>query len=91
MSRSSHPGHWHRRIPERGAGYRHGGRFQGAVWRLRESIELMRQLWTEGRVTFEGDYFQTERATIYDRPDELIPIYVAAAGPHRSAARRAGG
>ena len=55
--------------------------FKERFGRLRESIELMRQLWTEDRVTFEGDYFQTERATIYDRPDELIPIYVAAAGP----------
>ena len=62
--------------------------FKERFGRLRESIELMRQLWTEDRVTFEGDYFQTERATIYDRPDELIPIYVAAAGP--TAARLAG-
>ena len=62
--------------------------FKERFGRLRESIELMRQLWTEDRVTFEGDYFQTERASIYDRPDELIPIYVAAAGP--TAARLAG-
>ena len=62
--------------------------FKERFGRLRESIELIRQLWTEDRVTFEGDYFQTERATIYDRPDELIPIYVAAAGP--TAARLAG-
>ncbi len=62
--------------------------FKERFGRLRESIELMRQLWTEDRVTFEGDYFQTERATIYDRPDELIPFYIAAAGP--SAARLAG-
>ena len=62
--------------------------FKERFGRLRESIELMRQLWTEDRVTFKGDYFQTERATIYDRPEELIPIYVAAAGP--TAARLAG-
>ena len=62
--------------------------FKERFGRLRESIELMRQLWTEDRVTFEGDYFQTERATIYDRPEEMIPIYVAAAGP--TAARLAG-
>jgi coenzyme F420-dependent glucose-6-phosphate dehydrogenase len=49
--------------------------------RLRESVRLMRQLWTEERVTFEGEYFRTEQATIYDRPDEPIPVYVAAAGP----------
>ena len=49
--------------------------------RLAEAIELMRRLWTEERVTFEGEYYRTERATIYDRPDEPVPIYVAASGP----------
>jgi coenzyme F420-dependent glucose-6-phosphate dehydrogenase len=61
----------------------------GAEWpgakerrlRLAEAIELMRRLWTEERVSFEGDYYRTERATIYDRPDEPVPIYVAASGP----------
>ena len=37
--------------------------------RLREAIELMRALWTEERVTFEGQYYKTEKATIYDRPE----------------------
>ena len=41
----------------------------------------MRRLWTEERVTFEGEYYRTEKATIYDRPDEPVPIYVAASGP----------
>ncbi len=49
--------------------------------RLAESIELMRQLWTQERVTFEGEFYKTDRATIYDRPDEPVPIYVAASGP----------
>jgi len=61
----------------------------GAEWpgarerrqRLAEAIELMRSLWTEERVTFEGDFYTTDRATIYDRPDEPVPIYVAASGP----------
>lgn len=48
---------------------------------LREAIELIRQLWTEDRVTFEGEHYRTDRATIYDRPDEPIPVYVAASGP----------
>jgi coenzyme F420-dependent glucose-6-phosphate dehydrogenase len=56
--------------------------------RLRESIELMQRLWTEERVTFEGEYYRTESATIYDRPDEPVPIYLAASGP--TAARLAG-
>ena len=49
--------------------------------RLAESIELMRRLWTEERVTFEGEHYRTERATVYDRPDEPVPVYVAASGP----------
>ncbi|HET9103685.1 MAG TPA: glucose-6-phosphate dehydrogenase (coenzyme-F420) [Solirubrobacteraceae bacterium] len=48
---------------------------------LREAITLIRTLWSEDRVTFAGDYYRTDRATIYDRPEEMIPIYVAASGP----------
>ncbi len=61
----------------------------GAEWpgakerrlRLAEAIELMRRLWTEERVTFDGEYYQTVKATVYDRPAEPVPIYVAASGP----------
>ena len=60
----------------------------GAPWpefkerfaRMREAVQLMRKLWTEERVTFEGEYYKTEKATIYDRPEQPVPIYVAAAG-----------
>jgi coenzyme F420-dependent glucose-6-phosphate dehydrogenase len=49
--------------------------------RLTEAIRLIRELWTEERVDFEGEYYRTSKATIYDRPDEPVPIYVAASGP----------
>ncbi len=49
--------------------------------RLREAVTLIRRLWSEERVSFEGEYYKTESATIYDRPDEMVPIYVAGAGP----------
>jgi coenzyme F420-dependent glucose-6-phosphate dehydrogenase len=49
--------------------------------RLEEAIDLIRQLWTEERVTFEGRFYRTDRATIYERPEQPIPIYIAAAGP----------
>jgi coenzyme F420-dependent glucose-6-phosphate dehydrogenase len=49
--------------------------------RLRESVRLIRQLWTEQSVTFDGEYYHTKNATIYDRPAEPIPIYVGAGGP----------
>jgi coenzyme F420-dependent glucose-6-phosphate dehydrogenase len=49
--------------------------------RLSEAIRLMRELWSGERVTFEGDYYTVRNATIYDRPDEPVPVYVAASGP----------
>jgi coenzyme F420-dependent glucose-6-phosphate dehydrogenase len=49
--------------------------------RLAEAIRLIRRLWTEERVDFEGDWYRTSKATIYDKPDEPVPIYVAASGP----------
>ena len=49
--------------------------------RLRESIALMRRLWVEDRVTFEGEYYRTKDATVYDKPSEPIPVYMAAGGP----------
>jgi coenzyme F420-dependent glucose-6-phosphate dehydrogenase len=61
----------------------------GAQWpsgkerraRLGEAIELIRRLWTEERVTFDGEYYATRLATVYDRPDEPVPIYMGASGP----------
>ena len=49
--------------------------------RLREAVELIERLWKEPRLTFEGRYYRTENATIYDRPDTQIPIFIAGAGP----------
>jgi coenzyme F420-dependent glucose-6-phosphate dehydrogenase len=49
--------------------------------RLREAIKLIKMLWTEQSVTFDGEYYHTSNATIYDRPADPIPIYVSAGGP----------
>lgn len=54
--------------------------FKERFARLREAVNLIRTLWREERVSFEGEYYRTEKATIYDRPDVEVPIYVAAAG-----------
>ena len=56
--------------------------------RLREAVELIRLLWSKDFVTFEGQYYRTRNATIYDRPEQPIPIYISAGGP--VAARFAG-
>lgn len=67
--------------------------FKERFGRLREAVSLMRRLWTEPRVTLEGQYYRTEDAAIYDRPDEPVPVYVAAGGPMvaRYAGRHADG
>src|SRR5580692_1637900 len=49
--------------------------------RLKEALALIRQLWSEERVSFNGQYYRTDKATIYDKPAIVPPIYVAAAGP----------
>jgi coenzyme F420-dependent glucose-6-phosphate dehydrogenase len=49
--------------------------------RLKEAIDLIKRLWSEERVTFDGTYYKVRNATIYDRPKEPIPIYIAGAGP----------
>jgi coenzyme F420-dependent glucose-6-phosphate dehydrogenase len=49
--------------------------------RLREAVKLIRRLWSEDRVTFEGEFYRTVSASIYDKPDQPVPIYIAAGGP----------
>ena len=62
--------------------------FKERFGRLKEAIEIMRKLWTEERVTYDGQYFHLRNATVYDRPERPIPLYIAASG--ESAARLAG-
>ena len=49
--------------------------------RFKESVELIQRLWREERVSFHGQFYKTENATIYDRPAQTVPIYIAGAGP----------
>jgi coenzyme F420-dependent glucose-6-phosphate dehydrogenase len=65
----------------RGAGEQDWPAFGERFSRLREAISLIRRLWAEERVDFQGEYYSTHDATIYDRPDSAIPIYIAAGGP----------
>src|SRR3954470_22084040 len=61
-----------------------GGEFPGRKerrLRMAEAITLIRRLWREERVDFEGEFYTTSKATIYDRPEVEVPIYVAASGP----------
>jgi coenzyme F420-dependent glucose-6-phosphate dehydrogenase len=60
-------------------------KFKERSERLAESVELIRALWEGERVSFEGKYYRTQQATIYDKPEQPIPIYVAAGGPKAAA------
>jgi coenzyme F420-dependent glucose-6-phosphate dehydrogenase len=55
--------------------------FKERFARFREALQLIRRLWREERVSFEGKFYKTHNATIYDRPDKEVPVYIAAAGP----------
>jgi coenzyme F420-dependent glucose-6-phosphate dehydrogenase len=49
--------------------------------RFREAVKVIRLLWSEERVSFDGEYYRTEKATIYDRPDQPVPLFLAGSGP----------
>jgi coenzyme F420-dependent glucose-6-phosphate dehydrogenase len=55
--------------------------FKGRFARMREAVRLMRQLWTEDGVSFEGEFYKTVDATVYDKPEQPVPVYIAAGGP----------
>ena len=58
--------------------------------RLKESVQLIQALWQPDAefVDYEGTYFKVHDATIYDKPETPVPVYIAASGP--AAARLAG-
>jgi coenzyme F420-dependent glucose-6-phosphate dehydrogenase len=65
----------------RGAGEQEWPEFKERFARLRESVRLMRELWVGDRVNFEGEYYSTHDASIYDVPEGGVPVYIAAGGP----------
>lgn len=54
--------------------------FRERFARLREAVRLIRALWTQDSVDQEGDYYRVRDLSIYDRPEEPVPVYVAAGG-----------
>jgi G6PDH family F420-dependent oxidoreductase len=47
---------------------------------LEEAVEVMRLLWEGGSQSHHGRYFNVENARVYDLPDSLPPIVMAAGG-----------
>jgi coenzyme F420-dependent glucose-6-phosphate dehydrogenase len=49
--------------------------------RFREALDLIKTLWRGERISYAGQFYKTSNATIYDKPETPVPIYVAGAGP----------
>lgn len=55
--------------------------FSGRGTRLDEQIELMRRLWTEDTLTYEGTVHTVDRAGINPRPSVPVPIWFGGSAP----------
>ncbi len=49
--------------------------------RMTESLEIMRRLLDGEKLTYDGTYYQTDRAKLYSPPIGPVPILMAAGGP----------
>jgi G6PDH family F420-dependent oxidoreductase len=53
--------------------------------RMTEALQIMRRLLDGEKLTFEGDYYTTDRAKLYSPPLGRVPIWLAAGGPKSAA------
>lgn len=49
--------------------------------RMTESLEIMRRLLDGEKLTYDGEYYETDRAKLYSPPVGPVPILMAAGGP----------
>ncbi|HET9893829.1 MAG TPA: TIGR03557 family F420-dependent LLM class oxidoreductase [Streptosporangiaceae bacterium] len=71
-----------------GAGENLNEHVVGAGWpmtrarheRLRESVQIIRKLFSGDYVNFSGRHFTVERAKLFDLPEKQVPIGIAASG-----------
>ncbi|WP_236792505.1 LLM class F420-dependent oxidoreductase [Amycolatopsis sp. GM8] len=56
------------------------------IGRLDEGVQIMRQLWTEGKATFDGRYYQVDGAISRPLPlqDGGIPLWIAGGGEKKT-------
>ena len=70
-----------------GTGWNHveyeslGVPFEDRGARLDEQVELLRKLWTEPLLDFDGSYHRVDRASILPRPPAPIPIWMGGFTP----------
>jgi F420-dependent hydroxymycolic acid dehydrogenase len=56
------------------------GDYDERAERLEEAVILIRKLWSGDWVQHDGRYYQVQNAHLYDLPEQMIPIYIAAGG-----------
>ena len=49
--------------------------------RMNEALEIMRRLLDGEKLTYEGEWYTTDRAKLYSPPVHDLPIFMAAGGP----------
>jgi coenzyme F420-dependent glucose-6-phosphate dehydrogenase len=61
--------------------------------RMGEALEIMRRLLDGEKLTYDGEFYTTDRAKLYSPPVHDLPIFMAAGGPKSAAlaARKAEG
>ncbi|WP_219508329.1 TIGR03557 family F420-dependent LLM class oxidoreductase [Nonomuraea ceibae] len=47
---------------------------------LREAVQIIRELFGGGYVTYQGEFYDVDSAKLYDLPEEPVPIAIAASG-----------
>ena len=46
-----------------------------------EAIQIIKKLWNEDYVSFNGKFFTTKNARLFTKPIQRVPIYISALGP----------
>jgi coenzyme F420-dependent glucose-6-phosphate dehydrogenase len=53
--------------------------------RMSEALEIMRRLLDGEKLTYDGEFYRTDRAKLYSPPISDLPIWMAAGGPKSAA------
>ena len=54
--------------------------YRERLGRLEESLRIIRTIWKDSFVDFDGTYYRLRKANLYTKPKTRIPLYVAANG-----------
>ncbi len=60
-------------------------RYAERASRMNEALQIMRRLLDGEKLTYSGEWYQTDRARLYSPPLSDVPIWMAAGGPKSAA------